>query len=510
MPAVSVQFAHLKGVFPLLDDLQVGFILINPSGHIAHASYWVRRALPRKALKGTGLQLLGESLHAELCRPVLDGRSSGGRWREAELEGREEGSPLQVAIRSAEVDFGEGERGVLLALNDVSSEVGLHRQNKALLEKQKQINANLRKEIAKQLREHEDDIAQLNEILQIAPAIFASFMAEAGTAIHGVESLIEHNGDAVRLEDCLRDMHTLKGNARSLGLNFIGGRAHHVEELLLAIRSETREKRRSTLLVDLKDLLDDLERARNRASFVRSRLGAAELEPQVDMGHHRKLQAAEDALQEALAAIPATTPGIESLKKARQALEMATHVELQQLFELVKASVAKVSQGSALDCPQVNTSGGTIRVGPRIYGALSAALPHLSRNAVSHGIESAEERLEAGKPALGLIELEAIVEDERLHLRLRDDGRGVDRAAVEKIAKERGYPSPSTPEELANLLLQPGVSTSESVDQDKGRGMGTVAARDAIDEVGGEIRVESASAVGTTFEILVPLSTRKL
>ncbi len=498
-----VQHMHLQGVYSLLDDLQAGFLLVDPEGQIVHTSYWLRRLLPRRATKGACVELLGTALYQELCAPVLRGESAGERWRDAELEGRDEVT-VQISVRSTQVEFADGRCGALLSLHDVSSEVGLHKQNKALLEKQKQINASLRKEIAKQLREHEDDISQLNEILQIAPSIFASFMAEAGSAIAQVESVIRDGPTPDNLSSTLRELHTLKGNSRSLGLNFIGGRAHSVEDLLLQLKSETLEKGRHHL-GDLADLVEDLRRAKNRASFVRSRLRNAAPQTNIDMQLHLVLDQAHTALQGALQHTSSDSPAFAALAEAAEKVRSSSRIKLQELFEFLKAAAVKVSQGLVADCPVVDTHGGELTISPTTYAALASALPHLVRNAVCHGIESAEERLDAGKAALGLINIEASEVDGLLRICISDDGRGIDADKLKAIAAEQGLPEPTSPDELAAILLSPGVSTSDEVDQDKGRGMGSTAANEAIVDLGGTIAVESAPARGTTFTICVPL-----
>jgi signal transduction histidine kinase len=498
-----VQHRHLQGVYSLLDDLQVGFVLVDPDAQVIHASYWLRRLMPRRATKGSGQDLLGAALFADLCQPVLAGQSSGERWREAELDCRDEGAPLQVSIRSTQVEFEDGRFGALLSLHDVSSEVGLHKQNKALLEKQKQINANLRKEIAKQLREHEDDIGQLNEILQIAPAIFASFMAEAGGAISQVEAVLADGPTDENLAITLRELHTLKGNARSLGLNYIGGRAHSVEDLLMHVQNEAVEKR-AQLITDLAELARDLRRAKNRASFVRSRLGSVAA-PMVDVQQYQILGEADVVLREALACLPEGSEAYELVAKATRMVHSSSQIELQELFEFLKAAAAKVSTSLVADCPLIDTTGGEIKISPAVYAALAAALPHIVRNAVSHGIEGAEQRLEAGKTAVGLINIDAARDESELRIRIADDGRGIDTSHLKAVAMEQGLPEPTTSAEFAALLLRPGVSTMDAVDLDTGRGMGSAAANEVITELGGSITIESVAGQGSTFTICVPL-----
>jgi pSer/pThr/pTyr-binding forkhead associated (FHA) protein len=120
----------------------------------------------------------------------------------------------------------------------------------------------LRKMISDELSEHTDDISQFAEILQVAPTIFSAFVDEANLAAGRLEDLLETDHDSQRLAAAARSVHTLKGNARSLGLNFIGGRAHAIEELMARIGDSRASWRQREALADL---LDDLRRAIRRA-----------------------------------------------------------------------------------------------------------------------------------------------------------------------------------------------------------------------------------------------------
>src|SRR5690606_19007468 len=213
--------------------------------------------------------LLGDELFDELCAPVFAGRSAGGRWRELRLE-IDDGSPLELSVRSIAVAWPDGTSGVLLAFTDISAEISVQRRYKELLARQQEINVELRHQIAAVLRDHEDDVAQFNELLQIAPGIFAAFVGEAERAVEAARRLATEGGGADDVAEALRALHTLKGNSRSLGLNFIGGRAHEVEEELLRRGSDALDL---TVVAGLGELVGDLHRSIERAAFLRARLG---------------------------------------------------------------------------------------------------------------------------------------------------------------------------------------------------------------------------------------------
>jgi chemosensory pili system protein ChpA (sensor histidine kinase/response regulator) len=142
--------------------------------------------------------------------------------------------------------------------------------------------------------------------------------------------------------------------------------------------------------------------------------------------------------------------------------------------------------------------------------ALSAPLNHLFRNAFDHGIEDRETRIARGKPERGTITLRASNQGNKSTITISDDGGGID---VEKIKARLGKLG-ATSEDLAQMseqeLLQsifaPGFSTAERVTELSGRGVGMDVVRTNLDQIRGQIHVDTELGVGTTFTISFPLS----
>jgi two-component system chemotaxis sensor kinase CheA len=139
-----------------------------------------------------------------------------------------------------------------------------------------------------------------------------------------------------------------------------------------------------------------------------------------------------------------------------------------------------------------------------VVDALRDPLAQLVRNAVDHGLEPPEARATAGKARHGTISLAARVDGERVLVRVRDDGRGVDPEAVAAEARRRGLPVPADPARLHELLFVPGFSTRAEVTEVSGRGVGLDLVAAAVRAMRGEVTVSSAAGRGTTFELSVP------
>jgi two-component system, chemotaxis family, sensor kinase CheA len=134
---------------------------------------------------------------------------------------------------------------------------------------------------------------------------------------------------------------------------------------------------------------------------------------------------------------------------------------------------------------------------------------HLVRNAVSHGIETADERISAGKRPEGTIVLSAATAGDVVRIEIADDGRGVDAEAVIARAHAAGLsvpPGPPNAATLLSLICAPGFSTREQSDRASGRGVGMSVVKSAVDELSGAMYLESEPGVGTTFILDLPVT----
>jgi two-component system chemotaxis sensor kinase CheA len=134
---------------------------------------------------------------------------------------------------------------------------------------------------------------------------------------------------------------------------------------------------------------------------------------------------------------------------------------------------------------------------------------HLVRNAVSHGIETVEERLAAGKRPEGTIVLCAATAGDIIRIDIADDGRGVDPEAVIARARAAGLPVPAgAPDSAAllTLLCAPGLSTRDQSDRASGRGVGMSVVQAAVEELSGTLRLETEKGTGTRFVLELPVT----
>jgi two-component system chemotaxis sensor kinase CheA len=140
-----------------------------------------------------------------------------------------------------------------------------------------------------------------------------------------------------------------------------------------------------------------------------------------------------------------------------------------------------------------------------VLQSLKDPVMHLLRNALSHGIEPASERIAAGKPAAGTIRLMLRAGGERLRITVEDDGRGLDDDAIAEEAARQGVAREGN-EPLADLIFRPGFSTSRDVTMLSGRGLGLSIVRDEVNRLQGDLQLHSEPGKGLRILISVPLS----
>ncbi len=157
----------------------------------------------------------------------------------------------------------------------------------------------------------------------------------------------------------------------------------------------------------------------------------------------------------------------------------------------------------------VMTGEGT-EVDKTVIEKLTDPLVHLVRNSLDHGIEpNTEARLEAGKPAVGKVTLNAYHKGGNIVIEVKDDGRGLNADKIRAKAIEKGLITDSsvlTDEQVYELILQPGFSTADTVSDLSGRGVGMDVVLKNIQSLGGNIEIHSTLGEGSCFTVRLPLT----
>ncbi|EMK23709.1 chemotaxis protein CheW [Leptospira kirschneri] len=154
-------------------------------------------------------------------------------------------------------------------------------------------------------------------------------------------------------------------------------------------------------------------------------------------------------------------------------------------------------------------SGESTELDKKVIDALGEPLLHLIRNSVDHGIETPAERLSAGKPEIGTLELNSYQGGSNIMVEIRDDGRGLDSEKILSKAIEKGLVNPTeasnlSEQEIFQFIFQAGFSTAEKITDISGRGVGMNVVNNLIQEFKGKIIINSTQGQGTSFVLSFP------
>ncbi len=160
---------------------------------------------------------------------------------------------------------------------------------------------------------------------------------------------------------------------------------------------------------------------------------------------------------------------------------------------------------------ELELEGAETELDKNLLEAVKDPLVHIIRNAADHGIETPEERLQAGKPKLGKIEIRAFHEGGQVIIEIKDNGRGLNLQKISERAIERGVITPGrlkqmSDRDICQLIFEPGFSTAEAVSSISGRGVGMDVVKTNIEKIGGIIELSSVSGQGTCMQLKIPLT----
>lgn len=160
---------------------------------------------------------------------------------------------------------------------------------------------------------------------------------------------------------------------------------------------------------------------------------------------------------------------------------------------------------------QLFMSGEETELDRTVVDEIGDPLMHLLRNSADHGLESAETRIQRGKPEVGSIYLDAYQDGNNVVIEVRDDGNGIDVEAVKEKALSRGTITPEQAENMSDkdiidLLFKPSFSTAKQVSDISGRGVGLDVVKSKIESLSGEVEVKTKLGEGSTFIIRLPLT----
>jgi two-component system chemotaxis sensor kinase CheA len=362
----------------------------------------------------------------------------------------------------------------------------------------------------------------IGQILAISQEKFSGFIDGSVEFLAENKKIIEEVGspangalpDAEVVTQLFRNMHTIKGNARTYGLLHLTNMVHEAEQTYDELRKNP------DAVWDQEKLLSELAAASaaidEYAHINRVKLGRTG--PGRRAGVEKYLMVQKQDVQDALDimddSVRRNDP--EAMRathmRVHKMLEMLGTVRIQEALEGIVESLPSLAKELSKEPPVISIDDHNIVLRTQIVDLLKNVFMHLYRNSMDHGIETGSERVAKGKPAAGSIRLALSLKDERLLLKLSDDGRGLAVDFIRKKALENRLVSEDqqlSPQEIAQLIFKAGFSTAEKVTEVSGRGVGMDAVKNFVEREQGSIELRLLSSAASDgycpFETVISL-----
>ena len=378
------------------------------------------------------------------------------------------------------------------------------------------------RQLAAEAGEQKRQLEIIGEILSVSEEKFHHFVETSTGFIQKNERIISQHAcpDSEAIAELFRNMHTIKGNARTYRFQHLTGVAHEAEQRYDALRrgEEDTEGWNPQMLID--DLTRVKEALTHYATINAVSLGRSPGQRGGDTSRYVPVE--RDSLEQTQRLLDSTDANdLKSLQAMRDALRdtlrMAGTERVDDLLSGVLDSLPSLAKELGKAEPVVRIDDHGYRLRGEARSTLNNVFMHLLRNAIDHGIETPEERIVLQKPAAGTIGIDVNVSpsDGALQVTLSDDGRGLALARIRNIAAERGWIDADAPlddDTIAGFIFRPGFSTASAVTDISGRGVGMDAVRELLAREGGGIALRFADgkrgASHRRFETIVTLPGR--
>lgn len=351
------------------------------------------------------------------------------------------------------------------------------------------------KKLASEAGAQKRELDIIGEILAVSQEKFQDFIESSYKFVAENEELIrktpQKDLDVVGL--LFRNMHTIKGNARTYGLLNMTNVVHETEQEYDELRKDDEKAWDQDALLNqlaqVHALVDDYHRI-NDVKLGRKgpgRRGNVE----------RFLMVEKDQVGHALELIKnAGADDTEAMRKALAAVERTLRLigteKIDSVLSGIVESMPSLAQELGKEPPHITIADNGIVVRNQAIGLLKNVFTHLFRNSMDHGLETGDVRHAAGKNPVGRINLDVTLTDGQLKLRLYDDGKGLAVGRIRQKAIDSGLIQAgdnTPPETVANLIFASGFSTADKVTEVSGRGVGMDAVRGFLRNEGGDVAI---------------------
>jgi two-component system chemotaxis sensor kinase CheA len=354
-------------------------------------------------------------------------------------------------------------------------------------------------ELEKQASESRKQVLIMEDILESKTEELRQFLPAALGTIRDLKQRVS-KAEEMQSVAIFRDLHTLKGNARLYKLNQLSDRVHQSESELVELKKSKSDSR--TLSGKFLEELIKIENGVNTYVTLFDKIY-----PSVDRDSK-----ATSISTYALAQLDEKAKYLEKEFGAEKVASL--YMAIRRLsYKSVKDLFLHFDEMAQEICNQLNKKiqfkvDGDALVDERQYKSLQECFLHIIRNSLDHGIETVVERVEKGKAEHGTISVICRDEVGLLLISIGDDGRGMDDEIIIKKAIEKKIVDESDAKKLSrverlNLIFGPNFSTKETATSLSGRGIGMDVVKQAIMDLGGDLKLDTTVGTGSTFTISI-------
>lgn len=468
----------------LLDSLGQGFFIFNSDGKILDVS--------SKAC-----------LHTLECRPngkdvwdvfkIPENKVDGfKKWMQTifmEMLPFEDLSPLgptnfaHTANRNISLEYHPlrssegGIEGIVVVASDITSLVEAQRQ------------AEVEKEHAKLIINMIKSKREISRFIQEAQSMVGSIAHETAKSAETLDA-----------ENLFRHLHTLKGGAALFSIKDVADACHKGESLLAQFKESPSEEVYLNLQTQCAAIPTSFESFLfETKNILGTSILSAERQLEIPLGKWNHFAAQ-------VASLPGGSPVAQAFLE-EYVMEPVSHF-LEPYSEVMLRLAEKIEKAVT----PLTITNGSVRVLPEVYNSLFATFVHAFRNAVDHGIETPQVRIENGKPAEGHVDVSTQLISEGnssiLKICIQDDGAGIDPAKVRAKLQSKGVDvGHESDHQVIQHIFDSQFSTRDQVTEISGRGVGMDAIKIAAKELKGHVWVESELGKGTLLVIEVPYVT---
>lgn len=340
----------------------------------------------------------------------------------------------------------------------------------------------------------------IGQILAVNQEKFSEFVDGSTKFIVENEQIIKQakeqhkdKPEAEVITQLFRNMHTIKGNARTYGLLHLTNLVHEAEQTY----DELRKAPEATM--DHDKLLDQLSQTfaaiQEYAKINEVKLGRKGPGRRGSVDKYFMIPV--DQVNHIITILDKEEPNSVTeakhvINKVRANIHLFGTDKIQDILTGVTGSLPSLAEELGKEVPSIVINDNNVMVRSQISDLLRNVFMHLYRNSLDHGIETADKRVAEAKPAAGTIALNVSLDQDRLWFKLNDDGRGLALDFIKKKAIENGVIGESdtlTQQEIAQLIFASGFSTAEKVTEVSGRGVGMDAVKSFVEREGGTIEL---------------------